>query len=308
MPSTFFTTDDGDVILRTCQEPGLTHDFRVHKFILSLASPVFKDMFTLPQPPDQNQSEEHQLPTIDVLDPPQVLDTILRFIYPGAEFPTFLSLSTVSALLSAADKYNIASMYPVLRTALRANLPRDSFWVYAIACRFGFLEEAKEAARVSNTESILNGKYDEAVQHISSTDLFRFVRFVQEREHKGRSIIGRSLAWANLCLKSSCGHWEIAKDFYFHLEAEVEDAFSVNPCLEVKDLFGVFDRIVDPPRGCTPPPDTAEYYWTGGDEEPFSCPLVPMSIRNNLSEVVEELTVLNVKMLNEAFGMGIRRG
>ena len=300
-PTSFFTTDDGDIILRAGQESGSIHDFRVHKFILSLASPVFKDMFAFPQPPDQDPDEQPGVPTIDVPDPPQVLDAILRFIYPGVELPTFTDLSIVSALLAAADKYNIATMYPVLRTALRAGLPHDSFRVYAIACRFGFSEEAREAAMVSTTESILYGNFDEVVQHISSADLFRFVRFVQERETKGRSIIDHSFMWSTMCLKSSCGHWEDAKDFYFHLEKEVGDAFASKPCLEVKDLFGVFDRILDPPPGCEPPPDTAEYYNLGDNQEPFSCPLLPMSIRNNLSEVVEELTMLNHKMLNEAF-------
>ena len=112
MSSTFFTTDDGDVILRAGLEPGSRLDFRVHRLILSLASPVFKDMFTFPQPPAQNQSEEHQLPIVDVPDPPPVLDTVLRFIYPGVAPPKIANLSALSAALSAADKYNITSIYP----------------------------------------------------------------------------------------------------------------------------------------------------------------------------------------------------
>ena len=49
--STFFTTDDGEIVLRASSQPNSKYDFRVHKFILSLASPVFKDMFTFPQHP-----------------------------------------------------------------------------------------------------------------------------------------------------------------------------------------------------------------------------------------------------------------
>ena len=299
----FLTTDDGDVILRAGREPGPKHDFRVHKLILSLASPVFKDMFTLPQPPpDQSQNEQSDIPVVDVPDSPQDLDTILRLIYPGVELPVFTGLSTVSALFSIADKYNITSVYPILRGALKTTLPRNSFGMYIIACRFGFLEEAREAARVSNTKSILDGDYNEAIQSISSADLFRFVQFVQDRERTGRSKIEELLAWYHLCTKSSCAHWEDAKSFYFNLTKEVEDEFTSNPCVELKDLFEVFDRIPDPPPGCEPPRDAAEYYQDGGDDEPFSCPLLPMSIRNNLYEVVMELAMLNRRMLHEAFG------
>jgi len=127
---TLFTTVDGDVILRAGPEPDSKHDFRVHKFILSLASSVFKDMFTLPQPPDQNQNEKPDIPTVNVSDPPEVLDTILRFVYPGVEPPKIADLPTLTALLSAADKYNITSIYPILRDALNTLLPGNPFRAY----------------------------------------------------------------------------------------------------------------------------------------------------------------------------------
>ena len=166
MSSTLFTTSDGDVILRAGADPNSKHVFRVHKFILSLASPVFKDMFALPQPPDQH--DEHGLPIVDVSDPPESLDLILRLVYPGVEPPGIPDIPTLTALLSAADKYNITSIYPTLRSTLKSLLPNHPFRAYIVACRFGFLEEAKEAARVGTTESIIPGSIDEEVRHISS--------------------------------------------------------------------------------------------------------------------------------------------
>ncbi|KAF9649411.1 hypothetical protein BDM02DRAFT_3082846, partial [Thelephora ganbajun] len=184
-----FTTDDGDVILRAGSAPGLQHDFRVHKLILSLASPVFKDMFAFPQPPDRTLNGQHELPVVNVPDSPEVLDTILRFIYPGVDPPKITKPSTLIALLLTADKYNITSICTILRDTLKTFLPVHPFGVYVVACRFGFLEEAKGAARVAGSKSIMDGEFDEEVRHISSVDLLRFVRFVQEREHKGRSKI-----------------------------------------------------------------------------------------------------------------------
>ena len=305
MSSTLFTTSDGDIILRAGQEPDSKHDFRAHKFILSLASPVFKDMPTFPQPPDQNWVEQPDISIVNVPDPPKVLDIVLRFIYPGVEPPQIPDLSTLSALLSTADKYNITSIHPVLGDALKTFLPMYPFGVYVLACRFGFVAEAREAAKVSNTESIIHRALDEVVQHISSTDVLRFSRFVQERECEGRSKIQELLSWWHIDQRASCSHWDDAKDFYSRLEKAVEVAFSANPCVGRMELCALLDKVPDPPPGCKPEPDSAEDYYDAGDDDKFACPLKPMSIRSNLGEVAKELKLLTHRMLDKAFGKGI---
>lgn len=141
MPSTFFTTEDGDVIL---------HDFRVHRFILSLASPVIKYMFTFTQPPDQTLNER-RLPVVGVSGTPEVLDIIA---------PITLSL----------------------KGSLKKLLPTRSVWVlYLITSWFGFSEVVKEAAEVSGVRHLSRLGNCEDLQHISSTDLFRLVEFIQAK-------------------------------------------------------------------------------------------------------------------------------
>ena len=304
MPTAFFTTNDGDIVLRAGPEPESRRDFRVHKFILSLASPVFKDMFAFPQPPNQT-SNEQQIPIVDVPETPEVIDMTLRLIYPGVEPPKIAGLSTLSALFSAADKYDIASIYPVLRDTLKASLPRQPFGAYAVACRFGFSEEAKEAAKAGNTQSIIYAGFDEEVRHISTIDLLRWVRFVQKREKEGRSAIVEALDRWNLAdWGGNCGHGEGGKDFCFRLEKAVEKAFVENPCVEVKDLFAVLDLVPDPPLGCAPPPDTesGDFYYTAGAREAFGCPVQPMSIRRKLADLADDLRGVNRRTLEEAFG------
>ena len=305
MPQTFFTTADGDIILRASPESGSGHDFRVHQFILGLASPVFKEMFSLPQPPAQDQNEEHKPPIVNVAEPPEVLDAILRFIYPGVDLPKFTSLSIVSASLSAADKYDLASMRSVLRDSLRTFLPRDSFEVYAIACRFGF-PEAKAAAMVSTPRSTVTRDYEKEIQHLSGEDLSRFLRFVLLREDAGRSTI-RSFLRASSDGINGLGdgsdeHWDKAKGFYLHLAKAAEDAFVHNPCLELKDMLVALDKIPDPPHGCEPWQDPAEYYYEPGCRSAFSCPLQPMFIRRIVTELIQELKDLNLMMLKEVLG------
>ena len=312
MPSTFFTTDDGDVILRAGTDPGSKHDFRIHKLILSLASPVFKDMFSFPQPPNQNKIEQPDIPIVDVPDSPQVLDTILRFVYPGVELPKFTDLSLLSALLSAADKYNIASMLPVLRDALNAFIPENSFSVYATACRFGFSEEAKAAAMVSTPLTMLDRKYEEEVRHLPSAHLLRFLRFVIARENVGRSririFLDLSQEGFNNLGDIADRHWDKARGYYSQLTKVVEDTFVRNPCVELKDLLSALDRIPDPPLGCKPEPEPAGYYRDESDDDAFSCPLQPMFIRRALVNLVRELDDFNHRMLEDNFGEALDVG
>lgn len=305
MTSTFFTTNDGDIVLRTGTEPDSKHDFRVHKFILSLASSVFKNMFTFPQPPGQTLNAQHQLPIVDIPDSPKVLDMILRFIYPGVEPPKITEPQALSALLLTADKYNITSIYPALRANLKTFLPSYSLWAYIIACRFGFLEETKQAAKLMTSNGFLCFRNREDIQLISSTDLFRLVQFVQERECDGRIRIESHLDPLYLENITSCEHGEKdAQDYYSHLEKEVERAFVTDPCVGSKDLFAVLDRIPDPPPGCDPLPRSGGWYCGAEDQDAFQCPLQPMTIRRKLADIAEGLRLHNDELLQRFFGRG----
>ena len=301
--ASLFTTHDGDIVLRAGTEPDSKHDFRVHKFILSLASPVFKDMFTLPQPSDQTLNE-HQLLVVDVSDPPEVLDVIIRLIYPGVEPPKITEQKTLSASLLTADKYSITSIYPTLRENLKTFLPNHSFWVYIIACRFGFLEEKKQAAKLTSSESFggLEKYTREAVQLISSTDLFRLFEFVKLRESEGRVRIGWYLDPICVADGTSCEHKGRETQYYYsQLEKEVWHAFVFNPCVGPNDLFAVVDSVHDPPPGCDPLPRSGDWY-SVEDEDAFKCPLQPMTTRKKLVDLADVLRRYNEELLQRFFG------
>jgi len=299
--SLLFTTNDGDIILRAGPEPHSKRDFRVHKFILSLASPVFKDMLAFPQPPNQAPDEQHQFPIVDVSDDPASLNMIFQFIYPGVEPPKITEITVLTSVLSVADKYNIASITPALRGILKTFIPRFSLRVYMVACRFGFSEEVKEAAEVTTAESFSRGNYGQDLQYISSTDIFRLVQFTQRRKDKGRNEI-RSTFDLMLPAFVACGHDEDARGYYSYLEKAVEEAFVLNPRVESKDLFTVLDEIPDPPPGCGPPSRSAEWYYGDGDDDVFNCPLRPMTIRKKLMDIATELRYNNDVLLHEFFG------
>ena len=142
-----FNWPDGDVILRAAHGSD-SRDFRVHKIFLSFASPVFKDMFQIPQP---SSATSNNLPIIDIVDQPRAVDLVLRFIYPSS-LPIVDDLTIISEALSFADKYDVEVARSRLRPSLMGFAKTDPMRVYAIACRLGFEEEMKIAS--SYTTSI----------------------------------------------------------------------------------------------------------------------------------------------------------
>jgi len=143
-----FNVPNADVILRTSGSPN--RDFRVHKLLLTLASPFFADMFTLPQPV-RSGGEGADLAVVDVTDPPQALDLVLRLIYPSFLPPSIDSLDLLVEGLIIVDKYNIESARARLRVQLTRFINDAPLRVYAIASRFGFNEEAEAASSLTTT-------------------------------------------------------------------------------------------------------------------------------------------------------------
>ena len=136
-----FNWPDGDIILRCTHDTG-NRDFRVHKSFLSFVSPVFKDMFGIPQP----SSSPSDVEIVNLSDPPQALELILRFIYPSAVSSIVDDLTIVPEALILTDKYDIRVVRSRLRSSLAELAKTEPLRVYAIACRFGFEDEMEIAS------------------------------------------------------------------------------------------------------------------------------------------------------------------
>lgn len=95
----------GDIILRSSDGAG----FYVHRLGLSLASPVFEDMFAVTQP---DSKDEDGVPEVHMRHIAVVLDRVLRFLYPGAQ-PLVESLGQLRESLEIlVDRYNVQSVVP----------------------------------------------------------------------------------------------------------------------------------------------------------------------------------------------------
>lgn len=134
-----FDAEDADLVLRSSD----SKEFWVHRIILTIASPVFRDMFAFPQPHDS----AHKLPHVDLPETADVLGILLLYIYPVPS-PKIEDFVTLSNVLASAEKYAAEGVISRLRTILVSPhfLDLNPLRVYAIACRWSFLDEAKFAS------------------------------------------------------------------------------------------------------------------------------------------------------------------
>jgi len=133
---------DADVIL--CSADG--QEFCAHKSILSIASPVFSNMFTFPQPPSSKPS---LLPVVDMYETGDVLDAFLLCLYP-VQKPVVKDFEMLEALVAAAKKYETEVVIRLVGSWLVVpeTLKEDPLRVYAIArTSRALLDQANAAAK-----------------------------------------------------------------------------------------------------------------------------------------------------------------
>ena len=184
-----FNWPDVDVILRATHGAE-SRDFRVHKSFLSFSSPVFKDMFKIPQP---SSASSDGVDVVDVTDPPRALELVLRFIYPSDGSPVIVDLSLLSEVWVIADKYDIEVARSRLRSSLREFATTEPLRTYAIACRLGLEDEMKLAS--SHTTSIhLPGlaELSDEFKFIPATEYHRLILLHSRCRKMVADIAGRS--------------------------------------------------------------------------------------------------------------------
>ncbi|KAJ6530554.1 hypothetical protein B0H19DRAFT_1006219 [Mycena capillaripes] len=138
--SPFANAPGADAILRSSDGA----DFYVHRAILAFVSPVFRDMFTLPQP-----ATEPEIPVIAVQENSSVLDRALRFFYPG-EQPAIGTLDELREVMEVLiSKYDIQCVIPAVKQHLGKYMGDQPLGVYAVALAYGRRDVAKEAAKHS---------------------------------------------------------------------------------------------------------------------------------------------------------------
>jgi hypothetical protein len=92
-----FDVPEANLILRSSD----VVDFRVHKPVLSMASPFFKDLLSLPQPPESESVDG--LPVVQLPEGSELLNCLVSMLYPVCTvIPD--SYDKVSCLLVTSQK------------------------------------------------------------------------------------------------------------------------------------------------------------------------------------------------------------
>ncbi|KAI0046377.1 hypothetical protein FA95DRAFT_1679821 [Auriscalpium vulgare] len=135
-----------DIVLRSSDEVY----FRVSKFILAIASPIFADMFSLSQHLEAEAVDEAYdgLPVVPMAEDAATLDLLLRWCYPIRP-PKLVTLEDVRRLAEVSQKYVIDAFVDAIDDALRARLVDDPVGVFAVASTYNHDEIARAAARAA---------------------------------------------------------------------------------------------------------------------------------------------------------------
>ena len=138
---------NGDVIIQSCD----FINFRVHKSVLSLSSPFFDDMFSLPQPPDQEVVGG--LPVVRLSEDAEVLNCLLTMLYPISSMIPDTYDKTLM-VLAASQKYDMDVIQSRIRAETQGKkLPMPTgaatFHAYAIASVKGLSPEKETLARLT---------------------------------------------------------------------------------------------------------------------------------------------------------------
>ncbi|EPQ51135.1 hypothetical protein GLOTRDRAFT_5864, partial [Gloeophyllum trabeum ATCC 11539] len=163
-------------------------NFRVHRLILSLASPLFRDMFAIGAASRQENSlatEEKDaasgLPIVPIMEETgETVEKLLQLCYPGPlEAPIWKSASQLQPVLAAAMKYQFEGAANVLRKELVSLklLKREPLQVFAAASSLRLQEEARIAARrLLSVEIEIIPEFDE-LRFVSGLVMFRWMAY-----------------------------------------------------------------------------------------------------------------------------------
>lgn len=188
-------TSDGDVILKSSDEVL----FRVHKVILSLASPFFRDMFSLPQTVTPSDGPSNA-PIIPFSESSETIDTLLRFIYPG-EDPDLKLVHEIEGVVEAAIKYDMPKCISVMRKKLILCASKEPIRVFMIACKNNLADVASAAAHLSLRRPILYSFELGSVvlpcsvlEDITAGSLFRLIEYQRQCSKVANDAMS-DLAW-----------------------------------------------------------------------------------------------------------------
>ena len=206
-----FDDAHADVILRSSDQ---VH-FRVYKLILSLASPVFADTFSIPAPPSESPGDEVQVVTLT--EDATALEVALRHIYPVQTTPPEVEkLRYASILAEFARKYQVESLNRFITGYLTDSIEFDPVGVYAIAVAYEYKDIGANAARscLNLPFSSLQNPY---LRCAAAEHILELVRYHVACAEAASALASSDLTWfSSLGQNKIIGHITSQRGAYWH--------------------------------------------------------------------------------------------
>ncbi|KDQ60473.1 hypothetical protein JAAARDRAFT_191850 [Jaapia argillacea MUCL 33604] len=145
-----FNDPRADIILRSSDKI----DFATFKTILSLSSPIFDDMFRLPQPSSDSgsQAEKDGVAVVEMTENGKELEMLLRFCHPG-ERPPPESIEDATLAMAVAMKYQVDFMAAASKKRLLELAVDEPARVFSIACLYKAKDLAIDSAKLALNKS-----------------------------------------------------------------------------------------------------------------------------------------------------------
>ena len=166
---------EASIILRSSDQV----NFRVHKSVLAVSSPFFKDLLSLPQPPDAEFVDG--LPVVALPEDTSLLNSLISLLYPiSPVIPD--SYQKVFALLAACQKYEMEEVQFNIRVAVKygrfpAPVKAEGFRAYAIASGLGLVPEAEDAARLTLGQPMTFESLGEGLRSFKGRALYDLIHY-----------------------------------------------------------------------------------------------------------------------------------
>ena len=153
--------------------------FRVHKSVLAMSSPFFKDVLSLPQPPDPEIVDG--LPVVPLPEEAGLLNSLISLLYPITPIIPD-SYQKVFALLAVCQKYEMEEVESYIRSAVKngkfpAPVKSEGFSAYAIANVLGIVPEMEDAARLTLDLPMTFESLGEELRSFSGQALCDLIRY-----------------------------------------------------------------------------------------------------------------------------------
>lgn len=220
-----FDGPDADLIIRAPLKPGSDEfkDFHSHKLILSFASVVFRDTFSIPQPP-RCTPDDPDLDVIQISESAEVVEAFLQLIYP-VDPPAITDLRLLNGLFQLADKYAAKGVTTRLKKFLISPsfLKDDPIGVYAIACRGNLDEEARLALPHTFAIDVIRQISEQNIQIMTTRAYHRLLTEHARRREQIIDAVNAARLSVDPGLRCKC---------MSQVEAQVNDRISGRPFLD----------------------------------------------------------------------------